>query len=136
MATASALVVVDTDVASFSFKQDTRDALYEPHLRGRVLIISPQTLAEVERWALVRNWGARRREQMEEHLRRYILAPFDRAVCLKWAEAMTSARRVGLPISVADAWVAAVALANELPLVTHNRAHFVGVAGLTIISEA
>lgn len=136
MATASALVVVDTDVASFSFKRDTRDALYEPHLRGRVLVISPQTLAEVERWAMERNWGARRKQEMEEHLRRYILAPFDRTLCLKWAEATTSARRVGLPIGVADAWVAAVVLANDLPLVTHNRAHFVGVAGLTVISES
>jgi hypothetical protein len=32
--------VVDTDVASFLFKKDTRSALYAPHLDGHMLIIS------------------------------------------------------------------------------------------------
>ena len=129
------LVVVDTDVVSYIFKKDTRAKLYEPHLTGQVLIISPQTLAELERWALEHNWGARRRRALEEYLQQYILAPFDRELCVKWAEATTSARRQGFPIGVADAWVAATALANSVPLVTNNRAHFAGVDGLTIISE-
>ncbi len=45
-------------------------------------------------------------------------------------------RRAGTPMSVADAWVAATALHLQLPLVTHNRTHFAGVAGLTVISES
>src|SRR5438046_3011139 len=55
-------VVADTDVASFVFKRGTRRSLYAPHLKGRILVISFQTVAEVERWALGRGcprrgWG-------------------------------------------------------------------------------
>ena len=49
---------------------------------------------------------------------------------------MNETRRAGTPMSVADAWVAATALHLQLPLVTHNRTHFAGIAGLTIISES
>ncbi len=35
----------------------------------------------------------------------------------------------------ADAWVAAVALIFDVPLVMHNRKHFENVEGLKIISE-
>jgi hypothetical protein len=31
------VVVVDTDVVSFLFKQDTRADLYKPHLKGHAL---------------------------------------------------------------------------------------------------
>jgi len=33
-------LVVDTDVASFLFKKDTRAALYAQHLSGHMLVIS------------------------------------------------------------------------------------------------
>jgi predicted nucleic acid-binding protein len=34
------------------------------------------------------------------------------------------AKKKGGPIDTADAWVAAVALMFDIPLVTHNRQHF------------
>ena len=46
------MLVVDTDVISFLFKQDTRADLYKPHLQGHLLLISPMTRAELEAWAL------------------------------------------------------------------------------------
>ncbi len=128
--------VVDTDVVSFIFKGDTRAALYQTYLTGQLLVISPMTRAELEQWALERNWGARRRESMRAYLQQYILAPFDEAMCLRWAEARDSARKNGRPIGTADAWIAATALLYGSPLVTHNHIHYVGVAGLTIISES
>lgn len=39
------------------------------------------------------------------------------------------------PIQTADGWVAATALLHDIPVVTHNRNHFVGVDGLAVISE-
>src|ERR1044072_1559559 len=66
-------LVVDTDIASFLFKKDTRAALYAPHLAGHMLTISFQTLAELELWALSAGWGVRRKQQLEHHLRRYIV---------------------------------------------------------------
>jgi len=127
--------VVDTDVVSFIFKGDTRAALYQAHLSGLALVISPMTRAELEQWTLERNWGAQRRDAMRAYLRQYALAPFDEEMCLRWAEARDSARKNGRPIGTADAWVAAAALLYASPLVTHNRAHYVGVDNLIIISE-
>lgn len=128
-------VVVDTDVVSFLFKGDTRAELYRPHLSGHLLIISPMTRAELERWALERNWDTPRREAMRTHLRRFVLAPFDEAMCIHWAEATDTARRAGRPIGSADAWVAATALHYAVPLVTHNIGDYTGVANLALISE-
>lgn len=129
-------VVADTDVLSFIFKEDSRGDLYLAHLNHKLTIISFMTLAETDRWALERNWGRTKRRQMEEFLRQFVVSPFNRASCLRWAEAMHSARRNGRPIQTADGWVAATALVHNIPLVTHNAKHFVGVDGLTVISES
>ena len=42
----------------------------------------------------------------------------------------------GHPVGEADAWVADVAIRHNMPLVTHNRKHFDGIPGLTVISES
>lgn len=129
-------VVVDTDVVSYLFRRDSRAELYRPHLTGRLLVISFMTVAELDRWALQRNWGEARCKEMEQHLGNFVVYPFDRAICRRWAEASDRARRKGRPISVADAWIAATALLYRIPLVTHNYDHFAGVEGLTVVSEA
>ena len=127
------MLVVDTDVISYLFKQDTRADLYKPHLQGHLLLISPMTRAELEVWALEHSWGLTRREAMRAHLKQFILVPFHEALCVKWAEAMDSARRCGHAINIADAWVAAVALQYDVPLVTHNRSDYLGVANLKLV---
>jgi predicted nucleic acid-binding protein len=129
-------LVVDTDVISFLFKGDTRARLYRPHLRQTLPLVSFMTVAELAQWALIRNWGTRRKEQLEAHLLRYTLVPFDRALCQTWAEARYQAHCSGRKIETADAWVAATALLYNVPLVTHNRSHFDWLSGLTLISEA
>ena len=129
-------VVVDTDVVSYLFKGDSRAEAYRPHLTGSLLVVSFMTVAELDRWALERDWGETRRKRMEQHLRSFIVHPFDRSVCLRWAEATDGARRWGRPIGVADAWIAATALQHGLPLVTNNAGHYAGVENLTVISEA
>ena len=40
-------LVVDADVISFLFKNDTRAKLYEPHLDQRQVVISFMTVAEL-----------------------------------------------------------------------------------------
>jgi predicted nucleic acid-binding protein len=129
-------VVVDTDVLSFTFKRHTHAGLYRPHLDGKLLVISFMTLAELDRWAITRNWGERRKQDMESFLRQFVLYPYDRALCLKWAEAGASAAKNGYTINTADGWIAATALLHNIPLVTNNRTNFQGIDGLVIISEA
>lgn len=41
------------------------------HLLGHELFISFMTLAELERWALTRRWGAARRQRLQRYLRRF-----------------------------------------------------------------
>jgi hypothetical protein len=52
-------LVIDTDVASFLFKNDSRTQSYLPHLLDRQSLISFMTEAELEQWALLSNWQAR-----------------------------------------------------------------------------
>jgi tRNA(fMet)-specific endonuclease VapC len=132
---ASDIVVIDTDVVSFFFKEDTRASLYQPHLDGRLRIIAAQTRAELERWALTRNWGERRRAALRSFLEDFFFAGADETVCLRWAEVKDGGDRQGRPISSVDAWIAATALAYDAPLVTHNRKDFENVLGLIIVSE-
>jgi tRNA(fMet)-specific endonuclease VapC len=94
------------------------------------------TLAETDHWAIERHWGLNKRQAMKKFLQQFIVSPFNRTLCLRWAEAMHSARRNGRPIQTADGWVAATALLHNVPLVTHNKKHFIGVDGLTVISES
>jgi hypothetical protein len=53
-------MVMGTDVVSYIYKKDTRAAKYEPHFVNAITSISFMTLAKLERWAIARNWGARR----------------------------------------------------------------------------
>jgi predicted nucleic acid-binding protein len=129
------MVVVDTDVVSFLFRRDTRADLYRPHLAGRVLAISFMTLADLDQWVLEHQWGVERRERLAEHLTDYMVHPYDRDLCRWWATVRVACRRIGRPIDVADAWIAATALSSGLPLLTHNPAHLASVPGLMVVSE-
>jgi tRNA(fMet)-specific endonuclease VapC len=129
-------VVVDTDVISFVFKGDTRAALYERPLSGSTWVVSFMTVAELDRWAVARNWGEARRGRFEQLLSRFAICYANRDLCRLWADVTESARHAGHPIGCADAWTAAVALLLDLPLVTHNAADYRGVSGLQLAGKA
>lgn len=50
------------------------------------------------------------------------------------ARIVSSKTRMGRPISVEDAQIAAVALAHGLPLATRNTADFEGIEGLAVVN--
>jgi predicted nucleic acid-binding protein len=128
-------LLVDTDVISFRFRQDTRSTLYRPHLEGRVLAVSFVTVAELEQWARTRNWGPARQAELAAHITDFTLLHSNRDLCRWWAAVSVEARRAGRPIQASDAWIAATALLYDMPLVTHNPHDFAGVAGLEVITE-
>lgn len=128
-------VLLDTDVVSFLLKGDSRAKAYAPHLQERRLALSFMTVAELYQWAAVRNWGARRKRQLEQTLRTYLILPFDIAVCRQWGEVRALCRRKGRPISAQDAWIAASALHHRISLVTHNLADFENIDGLDVITS-
>jgi tRNA(fMet)-specific endonuclease VapC len=114
--------IIDTDVVSMLFKGDSRAQQYRIHLAGRLLGISFMTLAEPERWQLERNWETIRKEELAQHLTKYVVLPVSRELCTKWAEVSWEARRKDRPIQTADAWIAASALYYRVPLITNNAA--------------
>lgn len=129
-------VLVDTNVVSYAFKRDSRHILYRSHLANNFLAISFMTLAELDAWADIHNWGLRKREELAAFLSNYIVVESDRELCRAFGSIRQQATRQGRFIETSDAWIAATALLYQIPLVSHNRKHFDWIKGLQLISES
>jgi tRNA(fMet)-specific endonuclease VapC len=129
-------VLLDTDVLSYLFKQDSRGEVFKPHIEGKLGIVSFMTVAELDFWANVRNWGTTRRAELSAFLEPYTVINSDRDLASMWARIRYELMRNGLSIDTADCWIAATARLYSIPLLTHNIGHFMHVPGLTIISKA
>jgi len=81
--------------------------------------------------------GEARQTRLREYLERFVVFPYDRELCTKWAEVTVASQSGGRRIECADAWVAATALLSGAPLLlTHNRRDYLGVPGLVLVSHA
>jgi tRNA(fMet)-specific endonuclease VapC len=130
-------VLLDTDVFSYLLKNDSRGALYKPHIEGKTVAISFVTVGELYAWADVRGWGERRRRELDARIRAAVVIPSDDDVCREYG------RLAAIPIpagnrtlSANDRWIAACALRHSLPLVTNNRRHFEAIPGLEMVTGA
>jgi tRNA(fMet)-specific endonuclease VapC len=129
-------VLLDTDVLSFFFNQDqVRVRRYEAHLHGKALYVSFVSVEEVRFGALIRGWGPARMARLEAFLEFYRVVESTPEVGVIWAGIRAHARRVGRPIERQDAWIAAIAVASDIPLLTRNAAHFADVPLLRIVTE-
>jgi tRNA(fMet)-specific endonuclease VapC len=127
-------IVVDTDVLSFIFKNDTRAEAYRPMLAGKRAGISVQTAAELYRWAIERGWSRRRVQALEEALHALVTLDFDLTTARAWARIVAHRQRAGRPIATQDAWIAATAIRHNCPLLTHNARDYAQIAGLRVVS--
>jgi predicted nucleic acid-binding protein len=127
-------VVVDTDVVSFLFKNDSRAQLYLPLMRNRALLVSFMTEAELEQWILLANWGVDRVQRFRIFMTGFASVPSSRDLILQWAGVMVAARANGRRIEAADAWIAATALLYGAALLTHNPKDYLGVPNLVVRS--
>ena len=106
-------VVVDTDVVSFLFKNDSRAQLFLPLMRNRDLLVSFMTEAELEQWILLAKWrGAG--PPFRTFMTGFASVPSSRDLILQWAEVMVAARANGRRIEAADAGIAATTLLYKL----------------------
>ena len=129
-------LVVDTDVISFLFKNDSRAQLYLPLMRNRDLLVSFMTEAELEQWILLARWGVDRIRRFRTFLTGFASVPSSRDLILHWAEVMVAARSNGRRIEAADAWIAATTLLYGATLVTHNPKDYLGAPNLLVLSRA
>jgi tRNA(fMet)-specific endonuclease VapC len=117
-------LLVDTDVASFLFKNSPRARPFRPLLQSKSPALAFVSVAELFKWALKRNWAGRKLEHLESALRSYLIIPYDRDLAWAWARTVAACEGAGRPIAPSDAWVAAAALRNDIPLLTNNLKHF------------
>jgi predicted nucleic acid-binding protein len=129
-------LVIDTDVASFLFNQDpARAPRYQAITNGRTLYLPFVSVSEMLFGAEIRGWGPARRARLQGFFQRYSIVQSDPRVCLTWATIRAGAQRNGRTIERQDAWVAAVAVTLNLPLVTHNASHFNQVPFLQVVTS-
>lgn len=127
--------IVDTDVISYLFKNDTRIAFYLPYLSSdKLLAVSFQTIAELYRWGEKKEWPQSKIDALQHLLKKFVIAPYDDKLARIWAKVINEGDKKGKPVSYGDAWIAACALRHSATLLTYNKKDFEGITGLEIIS--
>jgi len=127
-------ILVDTDVVSYIFKKDIRADFFRPYLLHRMVAISFMTVAQLYYGAYKANWGSNRIIQLENHVKNYVILPYDYLVCQKWAQIRTQCESKGYRIESSDAWIAACALRHDCALATNNGQHFQYIDNLIVIA--
>ena len=114
-------LLVDTDVLSCVAWQKPPAEAFEPLLVGKLPFVSFVTVGEMYFGAANANWGEQRILKMETILRRYTTIPGTYDIALLYGEVKKAFRD---QVGDNDMWIAATALAHELPIVTNNLTHF------------
>lgn len=98
------------------------------------IAVSVITIAELRLGVLAAPDGATRARRLETLTRADDLEPLpvDRSVAAAWASLRLTLRDTGRRMPLNDSWIAATALALDLPIVTQD-ADYDGVPGLQII---
>ncbi len=99
------------------------------------MFLSFVTVAEMLYGAELKTWGTGRRSDLDTFLGRYQLFWADEVILDVWIRMHTAMTRAGRKLDDFDSWIAATALANDLTLITHDRA-FRSVPGLKVICYA
>lgn len=123
-------VLLDTTVASLLHpkkRNDTLGAQYMEDMKGQILAVSFQSVAELWSWAEENNWGATLRTGLESFLQKFLVIPYDPDLAKTWARVTTHCKRLGRRLEAGDAWIAATAAHYRVPLLTHDKDH-VGLA--------
>ena len=120
----SNFVLLDTDVASYLFKDSQHALPFRSLLVGKRPVLSFVSVAELFKWTVKRRWGPRKIQELESSLRRYVVVPYDRDIAWGWARLVVACEDAGRPIAPTDAWVAAVAIRHGIPLMTNNIKHY------------
>ena len=121
--------MLDTDTCIYARK---RPAGFKPRLPLQECGISIVVLGEIE-------WGVAQSRRIEENqaaLRTLVAAvqviDLDADVARAYGQLRGHLRSIGQPIGPSDLWIAAHALARDVPLITHNLSEFRRVPGLSV----
>ena len=130
-----AKIILDTNIVSYLMKGGPLAEAYAPHIQGQLLAIAFITVGEMYFGAENRNWGEKKRQELETTLRNFVVIPYDHEIARCYGRLVAERKRNGRPIAPNDAWIAACAARHAVPLVTHNAKDFEGITSLKVISE-
>ena len=122
-----ALIVLDTDVASLSYKGRLPPAL-AAQLVGNEVCVTFVTIGELARWAEKRHWGTRARTELVRWLGSTIVLPYDERVAWRWGQLSVLSEHRGRARPINDTWIAACCLVADRPLATRNLKDFADFA--------
>ena len=125
--------LLDTNIVIYAINKVRYYELYRRHLDGLIAAISVITVAELYEGAFRAGLGSRTHRNIVVGLDQYVVLPLDESVCRLFGKIRFESRN--RPVSVPDALIAATALAYDIPLVTHNAEHFIGINKLNVITE-
>jgi predicted nucleic acid-binding protein len=119
-------VLLDTDVWSKLFilkgTVDPRVETWKTALVGRPVVIATQTRAELLQWPELHTWGQPKKDALEAQLNATPTIPVDESVTRAYVRLTVSCKHAGLglfqKVHCADRWIAATAIAHNLPLLT------------------
>ena len=125
--------LLDTDICIFYLRRRS------PRLVSRVdsappldIAISAITRAEMLAGAARSQRPEESAAEQKDFLSRFTSLPFDAAAADWYAQIDFQLRRNGQPIGPLDSQIAAIALAHDLTVVTHNTRHFNRVPSLPV----
>ncbi len=126
-------LLLDTNIVSYIMKNAPQAQRYEKHLSGKRLAISSITVGELWAGAEWANWGNNKKAQLRDTIRKFVVIPYNYRIAEHYGAIIAHRKKNGIPISCADAWIAACARSCNIPLVTHNAKDF--IPDLPVITE-
>lgn len=135
------MILLDTNLLSEALKPfpDVRVIEWIDAQPLETLYLSAMTVAELRAGVALLPLG-KRRNMLDDQLEKRVLPmfvgrvlPFDLACTNAYAQVLSAARKTGTGIQIADACIAAVAVANGFGVATRDTRPFL-VAGLNVIN--
>ena len=128
-------IILDTNIVSYLMKGGPLAEAYEPSVQNHLLAITFITVGELYFGAEKRNWGLKKRKELDTTLRNFVVIPYDHEIARCYGRLVAVRQRNGKPIAPNDAWIAACTVRHGVPLVTHNAKDFEGITALQVITK-
>jgi tRNA(fMet)-specific endonuclease VapC len=127
--------LIDTDWVIDHFNGVTRVTRRLRELQPQGLGLSVVSAAELWEGALFSRDPKRSQETLEMFLLGVDILGLDEEICKRFGQLRGSMRKLGQTIGDFDLLIAATALRHNLTVLTNNRKHFEGIAGIKIESK-
>jgi tRNA(fMet)-specific endonuclease VapC len=126
-------LLADTNVVSYLFRDSRLGSEYRALTSGQELGVTLLSLEELQFGAALDRWSDSRRHRLDSFLKDFFLVPTSPVIAQICGNLRAERIRIGRPMDLTDAWIAATALWYDIPLVTHDR-DMEGIPGLQVVT--